>query len=208
MDQVPQAPRRLPPEVYRRRRIVVAFALIVIVAVTWLAIRAITSSGADTAAPSATPSPTATAAPSASPSPTVTTSTSAEPAAIADCTATDVAVALGTPDVSADAVTFPVTLTQIGTVECLLDGTVDTSLLITSGDTRVWMSTDCDATAAILDTSWLLQPGAEETTSVAWPREWSFEGCGSSNDVPQPGYYYAELTVQGITAERLQFQIG
>lgn len=206
MDGAPRPPRRLPPEVYRRRRIVVVFALVVLVAVGWLVIRALTSGG--DAEPAASPSPSATSSPSPSASPSPGESVSAAPA-IADCTATEVLVTLGAPAITGDAVTFPVTLANNGGVQCLLDGSgADTALLITSGDTRVWKSTDCEATTSLLGTSWLLQPGAAETVEVTWPRTWSFEGCGSSNDTPQPGYYFAELTVQGIPAERLQFELG
>ena len=59
----------------------------------------------------------------------------------------------------------------------------------------------------LLNTSWLLQPGTSEQVEASWPRTWSFEGCTATTDVPQPGYYFAELTVQGITAERVQFEL-
>ena len=205
MDRTPRPVRKLPPAVYRRRRIVVGFALAMMLAVGWLAIRALASDGGADATPTATPAPASSASPSASPAPTV--ATTAQAATIADCTPAEVTIALGEPTVSAEAATFPVAFSHAGTTECLLDGSTDTALLITSGDTRVWKSTDCDATSDLLDTSWLLQPGTTENVEVAWPRQWSFEGCGPASDAPQPGYYYAELTVQGITAERVQFQL-
>ena len=101
MDQTPRPERRLPAAVYRRRRIVVAFTLVVLVAVIWLAVRALTSGG-DTDAES-TPPPTSDpqATPTASPNPSPTTGTTSQATSIGARTPGDVTVVIGEPTVTA-----------------------------------------------------------------------------------------------------------
>ncbi|WP_062518321.1 hypothetical protein [Demequina gelatinilytica] len=223
-----------PAEVYWRRRIVLVVAIVVIVLVgrlIWSAVASGSEPGTDDAGGSE-PTVTETADAPADDAAgdegddgaTVTevadqSGASAEPtvdaeepaAAIGACEQGDISVALGeTARVGAEAVAFDVTLTQTGDEACLLDAsTGKSSLLITSGDTRIWSSSDCKATATLADKEWLLDSGKSKTFEVSWPREWSSEGCGTpSNRAPQPGTYWAQLTFQGQTAERIPFVLS
>ncbi len=191
----------LPPAVYWRRRAVAAMALAVLVVAGWLATTAFAAAGGDDAG-----SPIPTLTPAASPSPTASLS------AAQACGPDDVAITV-TADpftVAADAQpAFAVVVDQVGSAPCVLsaDGD-DTTLLVTSGTERIWFSGDCAAEAPLVGTEWLLAPGATQEFQVAWPRVRSSEGCASTTAEPKAGYYWAELTVQGITADAVQFELG
>ncbi|WP_062462543.1 hypothetical protein [Demequina soli] len=222
-----------PTEVYWRRRIVLLVALVVIVAVGWLILRAVTAGDpAQAADTGSTPAPTVTTSAQASSGgdgsattdgataqPAADASTDASPspepsdtaATISACGQSDLEVSLGgSPRVSADAVAFDVTVTQTGAEPCLLDSSTGKSaLLVTSGDVRIWSSADCDATSTLSDKQWLLDAGKAKTFEVSWPRAWSSEGCGNPSSVPpQAGTYWAQLTFQGITADRIPFVLS
>ena len=126
---------------------------------------------------------------------------------IADCSAEAITVALATvPSIAADRVTFDASVTNTGADPCLFAGDgEDTVLQITSGDVRVWNSADCSGTAAVVGKRWVLDSGKAQDFQVSWPRSWSFEGCTEATGVPQPGAYWASLTVGGVDADRVQF---
>ncbi|WP_062383173.1 hypothetical protein [Demequina iriomotensis] len=218
-----------PAEVYWQRRIVLAVAIVVVLLVGRLIWSAVASGAEPSGDPTGSPEPTVTetaddaaaagddatdggAAVEEIASSTEPTDGSTEPAAqITACGQGDIEVALGDKaQVGADQVSFDVTLTQTGDEACVLDaGAGDSALLITSGDTRIWSSKDCGATAALADKEWLLDSGKSKTFQVSWPRTWSSEGCGNpSSTAPQPGMYWAQLTFQGQTAERVQFELS
>ncbi|WP_062305769.1 hypothetical protein [Demequina subtropica] len=223
-----------PAEVYWRRRIVLVVAVVVIVLVgklIWSAVASGSETGTDGAgaAGGSEPAVTETAdAPAddaaADVDATVTevadqSGATAEPTVVAEepaasigaCEQGDISVVLGDKArVGAESVAFDVTLTQTGDEACLLDAsTGKSSLLITSGDTRIWSSSDCKATKTLADKEWLLDAGKSKTFEVSWPRAWSSEGCGTpSTRAPQPGTYWAQLTFQGQTAERIPFVLS
>lgn len=199
-----------PTDVYWRRRATLFVAVVVVTAIGWLVVQAIASRGDDAAA--AAPGPDVTVAAAAtSPSPTARVMEQS-PAPTGACAASDLSLTIS-PDpftVAADATpAFAVEIEHVGPVPCVVsaDGE-DTALLITSGQERIWFSGDCPAESALIDGSWLLEPGSTKSVEVAWPRIRSGEGCATVDGGPAPGYYWAELTVQGVTAEAVQFQLS
>jgi len=194
-----------PSEVYWRRRIVLVVAVLVVVLVGWLAIKAVAA-----AAPGSEPEPavSTTPQPSVSPEPEETGSA----AAMGACTADDLQFTLAAKPNPVPADQQPkiaVTVEHVGTAPCLLDASADsTTLLITSGDDRIWFSRDCPAEAPLIDKEWLLEPGMTREATVAWPRIRSAEGCAAVNSEPGAGTYWAKVKVQGIEAGRTQFLLS
>ncbi len=191
-----------PPEVYWRRRIVaIVGAVLLLVVVYFLAV---SPGGGD---PNATPATTPDATVSADP----TAGATAGADVSRPCTAADVTLT-ATPnpsDFGAGALpVFDVSITHTGSTPCLLDTeAADTELLITSGSDRIFSSLDCATDATINARKFLLQPDAEETFSVTWSRQRSVPECTAVSATPGNGTYHAVLTIQGIEAPDLTFQL-
>ncbi|MDN4475227.1 hypothetical protein QQX09_05055 [Demequina sp. SYSU T00192] len=196
-----------PSEVYWRRRIVLLVALAVIVAVGWLIVSALSSDGAEPSEPAAASSPETSTSPTSSVSPS-TEPTSADVEACAK-DAISVSVAPNPANVPAGKQPkFAVTIEQTGDVPCLLDTTgKNTKLVITSGDERIWSSNDCPAEEPLIGKEWLLASGDSKEVQAAWPRIRSAEGCATTGDAMGEGWYWAEVTVAGVKADRVQFHL-
>jgi hypothetical protein len=205
-----QPPPRLPARVYWVRRLVVlGIPLLVVV----LVIARITARGHDdgstpvaqtttTTAPPAT-IPTEVAAPSPSPS--------TEPGGVVDCDASTLALALTATAESfgpGASPTFDVSITNVGSVPCLVDaGEASREILITSGDDRVWSSRDCVVPGT--ETRDLLLPeGGADTTQLAWTRVRSASGCPPDLPAPGAGTYSAQFTLAGAAAPPAVFGLG
>lgn len=175
--------RRHSPAVYRRRRLVLVIALLVIAAGVWLLIaQPWRGAAAQAPAPSpASPTPAATASadptptPDASTAPPAEASTEASPEATATakpCVARDVSVQAVTDQESYDAGQNPqlsITLTNNSATDCTLNvGTSAQSFTITSGSDVWWRSTDCQTEPS--DMVVLLAAG--QTVSSATPLTW------------------------------------
>jgi hypothetical protein len=104
--------------------------------------------------------------------------------------------------------TFTVHLETIGSVPCTVDaGEALRQVVITSGDDRVWASTDCvpaDAAGRLL----LLEPGFPDETPLTWTRVRSAEGCPKGLPAPRPGTYQAVATILGVSTEPTVFGLG
>lgn len=192
-----------PPEVYWRRRIVAIVGAVLLLVVLYFLV--FSPGGGDTnAAPDTSPDPAVTADPTGG----ATAGTDVSRA----CTAADVTLT-ATPNPSnfgAGALpVFDVSITHTGTSPCLLDTNAsDTELLITSGNDRLFSSTDCPTDATINPREFLLQPDAEETFSVTWSRQRSAPECTAVSATPGDGTYHAVLTIQGIEAPDVTFVLG
>lgn len=187
-----------PAAVYWGRRAVVLLAFAAVVILVWLIARALGSAGEPQ--PGASPSPTA--SPTNSVAASTATVACAEDGLAVTVAANPAAVAAGSP------ARFDVTVENTGTAPCVLDATGDaTTLLITSGEDRIWSSGDCPAEASLLDAEWLLQPGDTQDATVAWPGIRSAEGCATVDAAPRAGTYRAELTLAGVAAEAARFDL-
>lgn len=193
-----------PPEVYWRRRIVaIVGAVLLLVVVYFLAVSP--GGGDSNASPATTPDPTVTADPTAG----VDGTDASRP-----CTASDVSITM-TPNPFAFAAgslpLFDVSLTQSGTTPCLLDtSAADTEFEVWSGgeaNKDVYYSTTyCPDDATITPRTMILQPEDAETLSVTWSRQRVGADCTPGSE-PDPGFYWAQLTIQGIESEPAQFQL-
>lgn len=203
MDGVREPVGAQPPEVYWRRRIVAIVGAVLLLVVLYFLIFS-PGGGDSTATPPATANPTVTADPTAG---ATGGSDVSRP-----CTSADVTLA-ATPNPStfgAGALpVFDVSITHTGTSPCLLDTAADhTELLITSGSDRIFSSADCPTDATINPREFLLQPDAEETFSVTWSRQRSAPECTAVSATPGDGTYHAVLTIQGIEAPDVSFQLS
>lgn len=192
-----------PTGVYWVRRLIVLGVVALVLVVAWFLIF---SPGGDggAEAPGTTTDPAATTSPTAQP-------TGTEGAAFA-CTDADV-VLTATPNprtVGAGSLPqFDISVEHVSLSPCLLSTTADgTELLITSGSDRVFSSLDCTDDGSFPDTELLLADGATEMFQVNWTRQRSSEGCGTPTSTPGDGFYWAEITVQGIAAEPVQFELA
>ena len=185
---------------YRRRRIVVGtLALAVLIAIVLGVTSLVGGGGAgadddDPAAAAATPTSSRTATASPTPVPTVTVGF--EPT---DCVpgALEV-IGAGAADAYAAgaSIAFSLTVTNVGPVPCLVDGgTANLGVLITSGEDRVWASTDCPAGET--ERPLLLDTGAVERVSVRWDQVRSAPGCPGGQSMALPGTYRAAATLDG-----------
>jgi len=104
--------------------------------------------------------------------------------------------------------TFAVSITNTGTVACLVDaGEVQREIVITSGADRVWSNHDCVVPGTETRTL-LLAAGFTDTTSFAWNRVRSAEGCPQGLPAPGAGTYSAQLNLAGASAPPAVFGLG
>lgn len=193
----------LPPEVYWRRRIVVLGVVALIGIVIWFLVtspRGTENPGGGALDPTVTSSVSPTASPDASFD------------ASRPCEASDLTVT-ATPNpftfASGSLPVFDVTISVTGISPCKLSISNENSeLLITSGTDRIFSSADCPNDATINERELILQADSpNEMFQVTWNRQRSAEGCATVTATPKPGYYKAALTLQGIAAEPVQFEL-
>lgn len=186
----------MPARVYWVRRGAVLIALVAVVVLVVVGIRALAGSGGDAETPGSSPSTSAPA------------ETTAADEGTPDCAAESLGVTM-----TADATSYPsgaqpvltVTLVNNGSVACRVDaGDAQRSVVITSGSDRIWASTDCVAADAAPLTL-LLGPGQSDERQVQWDRNRSAESCPGDQAAALPGTYQAVLTLAGVTTDPVVF---
>jgi hypothetical protein len=194
-------PKRLSPQIYRRRRIV---AIAGVVLVGWAIISLV--SAIVGAIGSAFSGPTPSVAP---------TNVEGQQCASGDIMATAV---VGRKDGS-EAESFATgeqpymwfTIKNVGTVTCTFNaGPAVQFFTIRSGDDLIWTSRDC-ARAGLIDQVVSLEPGESMSnpTSV-WERvRSSSTGCNAETQVPvTPGAYKLTVEVNGVISDTNQFLLN
>jgi zona occludens toxin (predicted ATPase) len=220
--------RRLPPSVYRRRRIVLLLALVAIGAVVWLLI-AQPWSGAAADRTEADPAPTQAAAtdlpaagvttptPSGTPTPEQTADAAPVASATPDATATPTAKPCVSRDIAVEPLTdldtyepgqnpqLSIRLTNNGPADCTLNvGTSGQSFTIMSGTDIWWRSTDCQTEPS--DMVVLLAAGQSVSSAapLTWDRTRSAVGtCGDADRQVAPGggaSYHLSVEIGGIAS--------
>lgn len=193
----------LPARVYWvRRAVVLGIPLLVVVVVVWLVAGRGSDDGTSGAEPSASVTSEAPAAAEgeqpADESTAGVTACPAESLAVT-ITATGPSFPEGTDP------TFDLTITNNGTVPCLVDaGTSQSEVVIVSGSDRIWSSRDCAAADAV-NQQLLIDSGKSHQQQLAWDRTRSVEGCAPGQPEPNPGTYSATLTVQGAASQPTVF---
>lgn len=220
--------KRLPPSVYRRRRIVLLLAIIAIGATVWLLV-AQPWRGAAADQGEATPAPTQAAAtdlpapaagtptPSVSPTPEESADAAPEASATPDATATPTAKPCVSRDVAVEPLTdqdayesgqnpqLSIRLTNNGSADCTLNvGTSGQSFTISSGTDVWWRSTDCQTEPS--DMVVLLAAGQSVSSAapLTWDRTRSAVGtCSATDRQVAPGggaSYHLSVEIGGIAS--------
>jgi hypothetical protein len=186
-----------PASTYWVRRVLVVLVLLLVVVVAWWLLFGRSSGSPDTSgtpptpsvsssSPGTTPSDTTSSSPSKTPSNTPSGTASAQ-----DCTNAQIKV-----KVTTDAPTYPagqdpkftLTVTNISDTPCLRDvGSAAEELVVTSGDTRIWSSDDCNPPGT--PSVQLLKPGQPDPVTVPWGRTLSQPGCPTGQPAADPGTY-------------------
>ncbi|MDF9278348.1 hypothetical protein P4U43_11160 [Arthrobacter sp. EH-1B-1] len=211
-------PRRTPsPQVYKRRRQVVALlALLLVGGLIWAGIalaglfRSEPGPAPAAAAPtSAAANPTASATPSSSPSPTESSPTPTPTPTEPVCNPASIEVTG-----SVDAETYapdqnPVlslTVSNTGEVPCPVNvGTSQMEFLITSGEDRIFSSRDCQEGAEDLEV--IIEPGKSETARFTWERIRSAPECATVDAVPGAGQYAFRTRLGERTSDEVLFTL-
>jgi ABC-type transport system substrate-binding protein len=183
-----------PANVYWRRRLVVLAALVVVIVLVVVIIRALTGGGG-------------TEQPAADPSPSQTTAAATGDPATCDPANLTVQLRADATDYPAGAQPlFTATMTNSGQTPCLLDaGDAQRQIVITSGNDRIWASTDCGEGEAL---QLLLAAGQADERQTQWDRTRSDEACSTGLPEPQPGTYQAVLTLDGVSTDPVVFTLG
>ena len=206
---------------YRRRRLVVGGALLLVIAlvVSGFALAGAFKGGSQQAS-STQPSPTdpASANPAASATPSA--------AAPATASATPSPTASATPTCNQNLVTVTAStdkpaygpgenpmltlkVTNGGKVPCEVNiGTSQMEFLVTSGSDRIFSSKDCQASSE--DLVKVIAPGASETANFPWNRNRSVDGCKEVAAAPGGGgaYYIFTAKLGSRASPKAVFQLN
>lgn len=212
--------RRQSPAVYRRRRLFVGIALLIVMGLAFggLAVAgafngtkqasstdSATSDAAGPApAPSASPSAAPTAAPSVTPTPTPTPTPTCNQNLVTVSASTD-KPAYGRDEKPL----LSLKVTNGGTMPCEVNiGTSQMEFLVTSGADRIFSSKDCQAKSEDLVKT--LAPGASETANFQWAQIRSLEGCQVIATKPGGGgaYYIFTAKLGSKASPKAVFQLN
>ncbi len=208
------APRKPSPAVYRRRRLFVVVALLMVVGLAFGGFAAAgafngteqvssnsgPAAGATATAPGASPS----AAPSSNPTPTPTPTPTCNQNLVTVSASTDKA-AYG-PD---EKPLLSLKVTNGGTMPCDVNiGTSQMEFLVTSGADRIFSSKDCQAKSEDLVKT--IPPGASETANFPWAQNRTLEGCQPVASKPGRGgaYYIFTAKLGSKASPKAVFQLN
>ncbi|TAP45127.1 hypothetical protein [Arthrobacter sp. S39] len=199
------------PAVYRRRRLFVGAALLMVTAMVFggFAVAGAFSGSSDHVSSTGSPTggPTAAApdaSPSASPTPTPTPTPTCNQNLVTVSASTDKA-AYG----PGENPLFSLKVTNGGTMPCEVNiGTSQMEFLVTSGADRIFSSKDCQATSE--DLVKVIAPGASETANFPWPRNRTLEGCEPIEAKPGAGgaYYIFTAKLGSRASPKAVFQLS
>ncbi|WP_138417262.1 hypothetical protein [Sinomonas gamaensis] len=219
-------PQRQSQAVYRRRRLVAAALLVLVLGVLgvggWTLARGLghasatraavdpgplatvaPSLSASPSAPAATPTAAQTTAPAAAPtaSPTVSPTPTCDPAKIAVAASTDKQVYAPTENP-----VLTLKVTNQNPIPCPVNvGTSQMEYLIVSGADRIYDSKDCQDGAEDLVKT--IAPGATETANLPWSRTRSTEGCKAITVKPLPGTYVLTASLGSLQSPKAVFTL-
>jgi hypothetical protein len=208
--------RKPSPAVYRRRRLFLGAALLLVIALVVGGFSlAGAFSGSSEQASSTDPAAGATA--SADPSSQASPSSSAPtptptPSPTSTCNQNLVTVSASTDKASYGPEENPMLslkVTNGGTVPCEVNiGTSQMEFLVTSGADRIFSSKDCQAKSEDLVKT--IAPGASETANFPWPRNRSVEGCQPVQAKPGGGgaYYIFTAKLGSKASPKAVFQLN
>lgn len=207
--------RKPSPAVYRRRRLVVGGAVLMVLALVASGFAlAGAFGGASEQASSTDPasSAAASAVPRASPSASASAAPTPTPSATPTCNQNLVTVSASTDKAAYGPDENPLLTLKVtngGEVPCQVNiGTSQMEFLVTSGPDRVFSSRDCQATSE--DLVKVIAPGASETANFPWSRNRSVEGCQVVDAKPGAGgaYYIFTAKLGSKASPKAVFQLN
>ena len=198
--------RPLPPEIYRRRRIVLVSGVLGVVLVAWFLVRALTGGdAADETSPTSTPTATSTEATDL-PAGTVPASLRTGDEA---CDPQTVRISPSVPaDQTAGAdVAIVLTVSTTSSTACLLEASAaELVVVIDDGDGPVYDSTSC--TRSILSSPISLSPGWATVTTATWSGRVSGAACSDAEAFVASGEYTIKLGTLGGEPGETTFALG
>ncbi|MEA3551994.1 hypothetical protein PV768_09430 [Pseudarthrobacter sp. CC4] len=206
------AVRKPSAAVYRRRRLFVGGALLLVIAlVTGFAVAG-AFSGKSEQVSSTDPAAAASAGPAASPSASATEpAATPTPSATPTCNQNLVTVSASTDKAAYGPEENPMLTLKVtngGTMPCEVNiGTSQMEFLVTSGADRIFSSRDCQAKSE--DLLKVIAPGASETANFPWSRNRSVEGCQPVEAKPGGGgaYYIFTARLGSKASPKAVFQL-
>ncbi|MEE2570259.1 hypothetical protein V1638_12755 [Pseudarthrobacter sp. J64] len=210
----PAPKRTVSPAVYRRRRLFVGVALLVVLAVVLggLAAAGVFRGSTEQASSTQSTPPSGgetavagdpTSAPTAEPTPTAPATPTCDQNLVTVAAATDKTLYLAD-----EKPMLTLQVTNGGTVACEVNmGTSQMEFLVTSGTDRIFSSKDCQAKSE--DLVKVIQPGQSESANFPWQRNRSVEGCQPVAAVPGAGgaYYVYTAKLGKRTSQKAVFQL-
>lgn len=196
---------------YRRRRLVVFGALLLVIALLIWGGAAVTGALAGSPEPSAVSTPEASQAPTQGSAPIAgAASPSAKPTPVCDLNMVTVAAVTDKPAYGAEEKPLlTMTITNGGTAPCEVNvGTSQMEYVVMSGSDRIFSSKDCQAGSE--DLVKIIQPGKSETANFPWQRNRTLEGCAAINAKPGGGgaYYTFEARLGNKSSAKAVFQLN
>jgi len=201
--------------VYRRRRLFLGGALLLIIALVSSFAVAGAFSGKSEQASSTGTGATASAGPAAGASPSPSASEPAAtptPSATPGCNQNLVTVSASTDKAAYGPGENPMLTLKVtngGTMPCEVNiGTSQMEFLVTSGPDRIFSSRDCQAKSE--DLVKVIAPGASETANFPWSRNRSVEGCQPIEAKPGGGgaYYIFTAKLGSKASPKAVFQLN
>jgi hypothetical protein len=202
--------RRTSPAVYRRRRLVVFSALLVVLAMLVAGVVAMSSSLASKADPGASKTQ-AVGAPPASQTPStdpIVATTTPTPTPVCDLNLVTVTASTDQPAYAAGQnPVLSMKITNGGAAPCQVNvGTSQMEFLVMSGDDRIFSSKDCQAKGDDLVKQ--IDPGKSEIANFPWQRNRTTEGCGVISAKPATGTYTFKAVLGNKSSTKAVFQLG
>jgi hypothetical protein len=196
--------RRLPAEIYWRRRLL-AFAVVILMA--WLVLH-FWPDGDDEKPVSAT-APTATPSPTPKPAPTDGTTTVALSSGSTACNSESIRITPSVPDGqhTHDPVEVDLTISSTSRKPCTFTArSSDLLVVISAGKTAIWDSTVCKY--ALLKEPVKLTPGWSTVVPAEWSGRGSGPACSSKEGWATPGRYTLKIGTLGGEPGATKFSLA
>jgi hypothetical protein len=188
----------------KRRLAVIVGIVVLALLVCWLFGALTGGSKTPGSTPGTTPGATTSPGSTLSAAPTVSADPS-RPCTDADITVVTTSAATFTGDTLP---TFKVTVTSKASSPCVVDPTVDSKILIVSGSDTWFDSSTCAGYNVYNAEKFVIEPAATHDLATGWNRGRDAAGCSTDAQPADTGSYWVTATVQGITAEKVQFALG
>ncbi len=195
--------RRLPAEIYWRRRLLLLAVLILLV---WVGLQ-LWPDGNDQR-PVSSPAPTATPSPTPEPEPSDGTTTVSLSSGDKPCNPESIRITPAVPSGqhARQTVSMNLTVSSASTQPCTFTArSSDLLVIISSGKTAIWDSTVCKT--ALLDEPVKLSPGWSTVVPVEWSARGSGPACSKREGWATPGRYTVQIGTLGGEPGKAKFTL-